>query len=68
MHSSPFNAIPLTDDEHDYGAVNQVELKEFFHRKALETVFRAYSLGYYEVTEIDRQYLRYYQLWTEEKK
>ena len=55
-HSSPFNAIPLTDAEHDWGAINQPELKEYFHRKANSKVNLAEATGRYTITEEDRQY------------
>lgn len=56
IHSSLFNAIPLTDAEHDWGAINQPELKEYFHRKAYTKVIGAAAIGIYELTEEDRQY------------
>lgn len=61
MHSSPLNAIPLTDAEHDSGVVNQPELRLFFLRKAQEKVFYAIARGEYELTSIDKEFLQLYQ-------
>lgn len=62
IHSSVFNAIPLTDAEHDCGVVNEPELQAFFLRKAREKVFYAVARGQYVLTDIDNLFLEKYPL------
>ena len=62
IHSSPFNASPIIHEVHEWGAIHQPEIEEFFLRKANEAVLAACVRGDYTLTEEDRQFRLKYKL------
>lgn len=61
MHSSPLNAAPLIEKIHMYAPLHDMEIEEFFLRKAFERVTYAIARGAYELTDIDRAFMQRYR-------